>query len=904
MIKPEAIFDDYFDIRVSLFVNYFCCVSGKGKSMPKVRHFTVLPSMPESLKDLKVLANNMFWSWDTECTEIFKRIDRDLWEKSGHNPVKLLGATSQARLEDLAGNEGFLYQIRHVMDRLNRYLEAPTWFDKVYAKSGKPVIAYFSAEFGIHESLPIYSGGLGVLAGDHLKSASDLGVPLAGVGLLYQKGYFRQYLNTDGWQQEHYIDNDFYNMPVELVRKKSQRPLTVSIQFPGRCVLAQIWKASVGRVKLYLLDTNIPANTPQDREITFKLYGGDQEMRIRQEMVLGIGGYKALLAMGLEPSVCHMNEGHAAFMALERIRHLRTTKHMTFDEAVEATRSSNVFTVHTPVKAGNDEFSVQLMDKYFGNFFPKLAINRKQFLALGRIDQDDDAGAFKMPVLALRLSGHRNGVSQLHGQVSRKIWSNLWPDVPENEIPIKAITNGVHARSWLSAELDSLYERYLGANWSDEIVDKSVWKNIDPIPDEELWRTHQRCKERLIGFARERLKQQMQRRGSFHTELGWAEEVLDPEALTIGFARRFASYKRGNLLLKDAKRLIKLLTDQDRPVQIIFAGKAHPKDKAGKEIIRDIVHFASQYNVRRRIVFLEDYDIDVARYLVQGVDVWLNNPRRPMEASGTSGMKAAINGVLNLSTLDGWWCEGYTPEGGWVIGAGESYDETEYQDTVESQALFNLLENEVVPLFYTRSADRLPRAWIRRMKNTIKWVAPRFNTSRMVAEYTRRFYNPAAARWRYLTASAMSRARALATWKSYIKQEWRALSIEDVDIHVEDGPDQGKFSVKQPQLAVGSRLKVRANVKLGRINPDDVAVEIYYGTLDASENIQDGTATRMVYESNGENEGDYIFTGFIPCKTSGHQGFALRILPKHEDLVDPYEPGLILWESSTAGKNW
>ena len=866
--------------------------------MQKVRTFTVTPSLPEPLEDLKTIANNLFWSWNPEFADIFRRVDYDLWKQSLHNPVKVIGSVSQARLEDLAQNEGFVYQLKQAAEKMKESLDAPSWYDRIYAKTSKPTIAYFSAEFGIHECLPIYSGGLGILAGDHLKSASDLGVPLIGVGLMYQKGYFRQYLNTDGWQQEHYIDNDFHNMPVELMRKKSKRPVTISISFPGRNVTAQIWRAKVGRISLYLLDTNIPKNSPEDRVITQSLYGGDSEMRICQEIVLGIGGLKALSAMEIEPTVCHMNEGHAAFMALERVRNLRNDKSMTFDEALEAAKSSNVFTVHTPVAAGNDEFPVAMMDKYFGHYFGKLGINRKQFLALGRINPDDENEGFKMPVLAIKMSSYRNGVSQLHGEVSRQIWGELWPEVPVDEVPIKAITNGVHAKTWLSPELNQLFERYLGADWSSEVVDKSVWHNLDQMPDEEFWRIHQRCKERLVGFTRNRLKRQLQRRGAYHTELAWAEEVLDPEALTIGFARRFATYKRGALLLREPERLVKILSNSERPVQFIFAGKAHPKDTEGKEIIRQIVHFAKKHNVQKRLIFLEDYDIDIARYLVQGVDIWLNNPRRPMEASGTSGMKAAINGVLNMSTLDGWWCEGYTPEGGWIIGSGEEYKDTKYQDTVESQAIFNLLENEIVPLFYSCSSDKLPRQWIRRMKNTIKWCAPRFNTSRMVAEYTRKFYNPAAARWRYLTASAMARVRALSMWKTDVKSAWSDLAIEDVDVNVDDGKKVCHLNVKHPHLEVGSSLRVSAKINLGRLTPEDIAVEIYHGIVDSAGDIQGGEGSRMEYQGSDDETAIANFAGTIPCRLSGQHGFAIRILPKHEDLIEPYEPGMILWESA------
>ncbi|HIJ51645.1 MAG TPA: alpha-glucan family phosphorylase [Planctomycetes bacterium] len=871
--------------------------------MLEVRNFMVLPALPDSLKELEVIAGNMFWSWNPEFVDLFKRIDGNLWTSCGHNPAKFLGNVSQQSLEAVAENQGFLGELHRAVEKLKLYLDGTTWFEKVCSKHSKPLIAYFSAEFGVHESLPIYAGGLGILAGDHLKSASDLGVPIVGIGLLYQKGYFRQYLNLDGWQQEVYIENDFYNMPIELVRKKSGRPLTISVEYPGRGVSAQVWCASIGRVKLYLLDTNIPANSSTDRMITASLYGGDSELRIRQEIMLGIGGLKALTAMGIVPTVCHMNEGHAAFVTLERIRQLRSEKNMTFDEALEATKSANVFTMHTCVKAGLDEFSVGLMDKYFGSYFHHLGINRKRLLALGRILPDDDIEPFKMAILALNLSCYVNGVSKLHGQISREMFSSLWPGLPVDEVPIKSITNGVHIQSWISDEMNCLYKRYLGPNWSDVTTDKSVWNNIEQIPDAELWRAHQRCKERLIVFARNRLKAQMQRRGTYHTELTRAEEVLDPETLTIGFARRFASYKRANLLLKDPQRFVRLLSDPARPIQIIFAGKAHPKDAEGKDIIRQIIHFAKQYDLKRRIVFLEDYDIDVATVMVQGVDIWLSSPRRPMEASSTSGMKAAINGALNVSTLDGWWCEGYKPEVGWVIGAGGCYEDADYQDMVESKAIYDMLESEIVPLFYTRSADNLPRDWIQRMKNSIKWIVPKFNTHRMLTEYTRMFYNPAAARWRYLTAEAMSRARALSMWKSNMKNVWTELAIKDVQIQVDKGQNCEQLDSKQPQLKLGSELNVRALVKLGKVSPDDVSVELYHGPVDTRGQIKDGSAVKMDHKELTEQDGEHWFVGSMPCRKSGRQGLAVRVLPRNADLVTPYDLGLILWETTPAKVN-
>lgn len=870
--------------------------------MSKIRSFTVLPALPDRLKSLKKIARNLFWVWNSECANLFKRIDLNLWEKCNHNPVKLLASVPQKTLERLAENRGFLAELDRAEEKLDSYLESTGWFEesKTDGKGGdKSLIAYFSAEFGLHESLPFYSGGLGILAGDHLKSASDLGVPMVGVGLAYQNGYFRQYLSIDGWQQEVYAENDFYTMPLTLVTDDSDNPVKIDVAYPQTNVKAQIWKLQVGRVPLYMLDTNIDDNQPEDRMITSTLYGGDREIRIRQEIMLGIGGMKALDALGITPSVCHMNEGHAAFMALERIRLLMEKEKASFEQAREACRSGSVFTIHTPVKAGNDEFPPQMMTKYFEKYYPALGLDEKSFLALGRVDSSDEKEFFKMPVLAINTSSYRNGVSRLHGEVSRKMWSNLWKGIPVNEVPIKSVTNGVHIKSWLSEELDLLYEKYLGVEWGNQNFDDQIWNNIDQIPDEELWRAHQRCKSELVSFARKRLKEQMERRGTYHTELNWAEEILDPEALTIGFARRFATYKRGNLILKDPKRLVRLLNDTQRPVQFVFAGKAHPRDNEGKDIIRQIIHFVSHYNIRRKLVFLEDYDINVGRELIKGVDVWLNNPRPPMEASGTSGMKAAMNGALNMSTWDGWWCEGYVPDGGWVIGAGETYEDTEYQDMIESQAIYNILENEVVPLFYTRTADNLPRGWIYRMKKAIRTMTPKFNTHRMVAEYTDKFYRPSTERWRYLTSDNMKPAKEISQWKQTISSAWKKFSIEDVKVTVYNGQPEQSFESKRQRLTVGSQLNVKALVKLPEIDPENVDVQIYYGQVDTWSQIKDGEIAPM--KRSGQADGDkYWFEGSVKCHNSGRQGLTVRVLPKCDKLPDQCEPGLILWENGNG----
>ncbi|MBI3195858.1 MAG: alpha-glucan family phosphorylase, partial [Ignavibacteriae bacterium] len=608
---------------------------------------TVAPSLPKELQCLHFIAYNLLWVWDHELMELFFRMDPDLWELTNHNPVMMLGSMSQQRLNTLSRDDAFMAQVERCCEKLKSYLSTTSsWFKKNHADAENLHIAYFSAEFGLTECLQNYSGGLGILAGDHLKSASDLGLPIIGIGLLYQQGYFRQYLNADGWQQERYPENDFYTLPLQLERNTNGKPKTITIELPGRSVAAQIWKVQVGRNPLYLLDTNIPQNNPQDQNITDQLYGGDKEMRIKQEILLGIGGYRALDELGYSPAVYHINEGHSAFLTLERSYDLMKSQHLSFAEAAEATMASMVFTTHTPVPAGNDYFPPELMKKYFSFTAEQLGLAFDEFLALGRQNPEDETEHFCMTVLALRMSGFSNGVSKLHGQVSRKLWQKVWEGIPSNELPISSITNGVHAPSWISRDMAGLFDRYLGPTWREDTGHHGMWSRVLHIPDEELWRTHERRRERLVAFARQRLGNQLTARGVPASEIAQAREVLNPDALTIGFARRFATYKRAALLLRNPERLTRILSNKERPVQIIFAGKAHPMDNAGKDLIRQIVHFERNPEVRRRMVFMEDYDMVVARYLVQGVDIWLNTPRRPLEASGTSGMKATLNGAL------------------------------------------------------------------------------------------------------------------------------------------------------------------------------------------------------------------------------------------------------------------
>lgn len=849
----------------------------------QIRKFTILPRVPARLAGLERLAKNLWWTWNPDAIALFRRLDDDLFSSTGHNPVKVLGVIDQAKLDSFCEDLGFLSHMDRVVDSFDRYLGAKTWFSEVHENLGNLRVAYFSAEFGLHESLPIYSGGLGILAGDHLKSASDLGIPLVAVGLMYQQGYFRQYLNVDGWQQERYPENDFHNMCCDLVRDAANQPVVVRVEYPRRVVHAQVWRVNVGRIPLYLLDTNVDQNSPEDRQITAQLYGGDQDMRIRQELMLGVGGLRALWAMGIEPTICHMNEGHSAFLAIERVCQVMERGKVDFKAAHEIVAAGCVFTTHTPVEAGNDMFPPYLVESYLEPYYQRMGIDKDQFLGLGRQHPDDKGEAFCMTVLAIRLANHANGVSKLHGKVSRKMWQKIWPDLPLPDVPIRSITNGIHTHTFLCSEMAQLFDRYLGAQWAERPADHSMWQRVELIPDSELWRTHERRRERLVAFARRRLKQQLRARSASTAELAIADEVLDPDALTIGFARRFATYKRGTLVFKDLGRLAKIMNDPHRPVQILFAGKAHPKDHGGKDLIAQIIHFARREEFRRRIVFIEDYDMNVARYLVQGVDVWLNNPRRPLEASGTSGMKVPPNGGINMSVLDGWWCEGYAGDNGWAIGSGEEYSDLAYQDDVESRAMYDLLEKEIVPLFYERGSDNLPRGWVARMKRSMMTVCPVFNTNRMVQDYAERFYIPSAQRYLELTENQLAGGIELAHWLRKLRASWDQIQVEGVEV------------ADTHSIEVGDHLKVVARIRLGALTPEDVNVELYHGSVDAMGTIAAAQAVSMAGNGKNNAPGVFSFTGQIPCRTSGQHGYAVRVLPRHRLLPRAFEPGLIRW---------
>jgi len=843
--------------------------------------FTVIPRIPDRLQPLFRIATNLWWCWDPEAIDLFRHLDRMLWERCYANPIRMLGLVSQERLAELAADEGYLALLDRLGAKLSSYLERPTWFAHTYPNS-RLLVAYFCAEFGIVEGIRLYSGGLGILAGDHLKSASDLGVPLVAVGLLYRRGYFRQYLNADGWQQEQYPEADFHALPLTLERRPDGSPVTVQVEFPGRVLQVQVWRAQVGRVPLYLLDTDVESNRAEDRVVTSTLYGGDKDMRIRQEIVLGVGGLRALKALGVEPTVCHMNEGHAAFLAAERIRQVMEQSGARFAEAKALVASSNVFTTHTPVPAGIDVFPPDLIDRYFAPCCAQLGLSRDQFMALGRQNPTDPNEPLSMAVLAIRLSGATNGVSALHARVSQRMWSGLWPDVPVDDVPIASITNGVHVRGWLSQDMAGLFDAYLGPRWVSHPADQSVWERVEQIPDAELWRTHERRRERLVGFGRRRLRTQLEQRGAPLAEREQAEEVLDPKALTIGFARRFATYKRATLLFRDPGRLSRILSDRDRPVQIIFAGKAHPADQEGKDFIRQVIHFARQPEFRQRIVFLEDYDIKVGRYLYQGVDVWLNTPRRPLEASGTSGMKATANGAISISILDGWWDEAYDGTNGWAIGRGEEYQDTAYQDQVESQALYQILESEVVPMFYARGRDGLPRDWIRRMKHAMRTICPVFSAYRMVREYTERLYIPAGRQWERLGADGLARARALAKWQERVRGAWKEVAVRAVRADTVTA------------LPAGEARPVEAEVALGVLRPEDVSVALYAGPLSGQGEIASPLVSEMK-AAGSVREGAYLFEGVLSGQAAGRHGFRIRVLPTHEDLANPLTLNCVTW---------
>lgn len=855
--------------------------------MRPINVYSVLPNLPDPLKPLWELAHNYWFSWNSTIENIFAQIDQALWSKSYKNPVWFMNHVPQETLEELAKDEIFLERLREVHQNLLHYTNrgtSPIVFEN--APEDQPVIAYFSLEYGLALCLTIYSGGLGILAGDHLKSASDLNLPLVGIGLCYQEGYFRQYLTPDGWQQERYPVNDFEELPLTLVHDRDDEPLIISLNLAGQALKARIWKARAGRVTLYLLDTNMPENPQNLRPITSRLYGGDLEMRIWQEVLLGVGGIKALRALGLEPKVIHMNEGHSAFAGLERIREFMSEHNLPFEAAMELVASTSVFTTHTPVPAGNDRFPPDLMQKYFENYAKEMGLAFKVLLALGREDPRDDNEPFCMTVLALKLSRFNNGVSKLHGRVSRNMWQRVWQQYPQEDIPIGAITNGVHTATWVAHDIALLYDRYLGGNWREEADCARVWAMAESISESELWRTHERLRARLVDYVRLRLQNQLRAKGARRRDMEMASEVLDPEALTIGFARRFATYKRANLILHDKERLARLVSNKQKPIQFIFAGKAHPQDNEGKRIIQELIELCRRDDCRHNIIFVEDYDMEIAQYMVQGCDVWMNTPRRPLEACGTSGMKALVNGVLNLSTLDGWWDEAYRADNsvGWAIGQGEEYEDAGYQDFVESQTLYNILENDVLHGFYDRAPGGLPRSWVRKMKMALKELVPRFNAHRMVEDYAAKAYIPAFENFKRLEKKSFQPAKELAAWRMQLMTKWSGLQIRNV-------------SSETPQrLVVGDSLAVECEVFLNGIAQEHLSVEVYSGTVGSDGRFTSRHFALMSPATGAKLEDGWLrYKGHAQPGQAGRFGYTVRIMPRHELLLDPHSLGLVHW---------
>jgi len=855
--------------------------------MKPAKSFTVYPKLPEELSDLNKLAYNLRWTWNNNTRSLFSRMDMNLWEEVNHDPVALLNRIDQKTLNELANDDSYLYSLRSVMEEFEQYKETEPWFHGKNEYSEDLNIGYFSMEFGLTESMAIYSGGLGVLSGDHLKSSSEIGIPLVGIGLAYKKGYFSQHFTINGWQEEKYPYNDFYNWPMEILKDDEGNRKIISVDFPGRKVYAQVWVAKVGRIPLYLLDTNIDKNSPEDREITFGLYHGGDELRISQEILLGMGGAKLLEQEVSPKSIIHMNEGHSAFAGLQRIKSLMKVADLTFFEAMRTIKASSVFTTHTPVKAGIDKFSPDLVSKYFEDYCNEVGIDSSTLLNLGRIDSKKE-DKFSMAILAINLSQKTNGVSELHGEVSRNLWQSLWPNALTEEIPIDSVTNGIHQPSWISHEMSELFNRYVGPSWREEPASSKTWAKVKEIPDGELWRVHETRRTRLVEVSRKILAQYYRNIGRPEREIRKAKSVLDTDALTIGFARRFATYKRGTLIFRDQQRLKEILTDKDKPVQIIISGKAHPHDQPGKELIKNIIKLSEQEEFRNHVVFLPDYDMNIARYLVEGCDIWLNTPRRPKEACGTSGMKAAANGGINFSTLDGWWDEAYNNKIGWAIGDGEEwedYEDLEEWDHNESNDIYRLLEEQIVPMFYDRGPDRIPRDWVELMKNSMAEICPQYNTNRMLKEYTLNYYVEAHEKSKLLRKNNFQKTKELNKWQNNLEDLWDEIRFIDIEYN------------SPKKMKIDSQLKVDCQVYLGDIKPDDIDVEIYYGKLNAEGKLEDGNIKKMEVESE-LGDGKYQFHVKVSNWKSGLNGFTLRMVPSKDALAETDKQKLIFWLES------
>ncbi|GAB6181544.1 glycosyltransferase family 1 protein [Desulfotomaculum defluvii] len=841
------------------------------------RTITVNPTIPARIERLKELSYNLWFSWNAEVMELFRKIDEEKWQALNHNPVKFLLEVKQENLLRVAEDPNYLTLYDKVMADFDSYMKGDSWYKEKFPDFMDRTVAYFSAEFGLHESLPIYSGGLGVLAGDHCKAASDIGLPLVGVGLLYKQGYFTQKINREGWQEAHYPYQNYNQMPVKPALDQEGREIIIPVQLPERVVHLKIWQIQVGRINIYLMDADITLNNNDDRQLTAQLYGGDKDTRISQEMLLGIGGVKALRQLGISPAAWHINEGHAAFLCIERLREL-VEGGVPLATAKEVVRASTLFTTHTPVPAGHDVFDSDKVNHYLSQYYGLLGVDRNSFISLG---WDAKRNNFNMTILAMNFASYCNGVSMLHGDVTRKMFHYHYDNIPEEEVPIYSVTNGIHTLTWLSDDLRDLFSAYLEPTWDNNICDQNLWQAIDKIPDQQLWDLHRDLKKKAIQFMRETLKNQKYRNQEAAESIDEVEEYLNPEAFTIGFARRFATYKRATLLFRDPEKLSKLLSDPERPVQIIFAGKAHPADRPGQELIKEIYEMSQQYPFKGKIVFVENYDMNVARHMVQGVDMWLNTPRWPMEASGTSGMKAAVNGVINCSVLDGWWPEAYNEQNGYAIGKQTGYRTEEEQDSDDAYHLYSLLENQIIPTYYNHK-DGCPLGWIKIMKNCIKTIAPKFSTERMVKEYTERFYSQAILREEKFSNNNYQAAFEIQNFKRFIKENWHHVAVKSVKTE----------GVSEGHLKVGDELNLTVDIYLGPIKPEDVVVEIVHG-CESGRSLINIKTTPLQVQTKG-TEGIYHYEGRFNLE-QGSYGFSVRIRPHHSLFATNFELPLASW---------
>ena len=845
---------------------------------------TVTPQLPERIKDLSKIANNLWWSWNSEFLRLFKQMDIDLWERVEKNPVKFLKLISQEKLNDILQDNNFLKQYDELVENFNNYMNSKnTWFSKNYPNNKKDLIAYFSAEYGLDEIVQIYSGGLGILSGDHLKSASDLGIPLVAVGLLYKNGYFHQRINAYGEQETEYKNLDISSLPIKEVKNENGENLIVDVKMPKGTLYLKVWRVNVGRVNLYLMDSDIDKNEEEYRSITSTLYGGNQETRIMQEIVLGMAGTKLLKALGLTPTVYHMNEGHSSFLIFELIDEIMQEKQVSFNIAKDIVSSKTVFTTHTPVPAGNDIFPTSLIETYFNKMWDKFGITKEEFLKLGMAPKAnvEDSG-FNMGIFALKISGKKNGVSKLHGAVSRDLFAEAWPNIIAHESPITYVTNGIHTCSWLAPNLKKLYNKYLIPFWQDMIYDDNVWKNIKNIPDKELWDAHIDRKRKLLALVKDNTAERLKRNGYSYDEISKVVSGLNPNALTIGFARRFATYKRATLIFRDLERITQILNDADRPVQIIFAGKAHPADKEGQELIKFINEISMKPQFKGKVFFLEDYSIGMSRYLISGVDVWLNNPRRPMEASGTSGQKASVNGVINFSVLDGWWAEGYNATNGWKIGVNANYDNYEVQDNDDSESIYNTLEKKIIPSYYNKGDNGYSESWLNMMKESIITTGGKYSTSRMLVDYVNNLYIPLC----NLTNkyyNDLENVIKYNEWKNLVLERFNRIKIKQEN------------NVDNETIDAGKIIKVKCSVKLPNINPDNVQVEVYYGQIEDNGIVSNVSIIPMKLKETNEEEKTYIYEAQVELTTGGDYGYTFRVMPKHEMLLDAENLDLVKW---------